>query len=97
MSQQAPVEQPVLKRFLALTPTSVKESTLSPSFPPSSRRAASEPCLPSPSFREHRGSSSSDSSTASSDVGENGFLILTSLEQGLENTGLKKIDEEAVE
>lgn len=96
MSEQQSVEQAVHKRFLALTPTSPKQSTSSPSSS-SSRRSVSEPCLPTPSFREHRGSSSSDSSSASSDFGENGFLILTPPERGLENPGLKKIDEEAVE
>lgn len=97
MSQRSE-EEPVPKRFLPLTPTSTKESTKdSPSSSSSlSRRSASEPCLPTPSFREHRGSSSSDSSAGSSDVGENGFLVLTP-ERGIENTGLKKIDEEAVE
>lgn len=93
MSQ--PIQRPVLKGFLALTPTLPKESSVSP---PSiiKVRGSSDESLPIPSFQEHRGSSSSESSV-SSDIGENGFLILTSPEPILENTGLRKIEEEAVE
>ena len=104
MSQQHSLQRPPMKGFLVLTPTTSKEtssslssSPSSPSTRPLSLRSVSEPCLPTPSFREHRGSSSSDSSIASSDVGEKGFLILTPPEPGLGNMALKKIDEEAVE
>jgi len=87
-------QRPVLKTFLALTPTPSKES------PPSSRttplRSSSGDPLPSASFREHRGSTSSVSST-NSDVGDNGFLILTPVDTGFEDSGLKKIEEEAIE
>lgn len=83
-----------LNGFLALTPPSSKESTTSP--PPLLKtRGSSNESLPMPSFREHRESSSSESSV-SSDIGENGFLILTPPERILEN-GLNKIEEEAVE
>jgi len=86
-------QRPVLKTFLPLTPTPSKES------PPSSRtpplRGSSGDPLPSAS-REHRGSSSSVSSI-NSDVGENGFLILTPVDTGFEDSGLKKIEEEAIE
>ena len=83
-----------LKGFLTLTSASSKESTTSP--PPSLKTSGSSNELPVPSFQEHRGSSSSDSSV-SSDIGENGFLILTPPVRILENDGLNKIEEEAVE
>jgi hypothetical protein len=82
---------------LALTPTSPKDSSLPPSAN-KSPRIGSDADLAVLSPREHRGSSSSDSSV-SSDVGENGFLVLTPVEKGtgLEIHGLNKIEEEAVE
>lgn len=85
-----------LKGFLALTPTSPKES--GPPSASKSPKLGTESILAAVLPREHRGSSSSDSSV-SSDVGENGFLVLTPVEKGtvLENPGLNKIDEEAVE
>jgi hypothetical protein len=90
-----PVQRPVLKTFLTLTPPPSKESP--PSAKPSSLRSSSGESLPDPSPRTHRGSSSSVSSTGS-DVGENGYLVLTSVEKGSEDLGLKKIvEEEAVE
>jgi len=77
--------RPPLKGFLALTPTSPK-----PLSPPLSN----EVFTPS---REHRGSTSSDSSITS-DIGENGFLVLTSAEKAAIEVGLGKIiEEEAVE
>ena len=90
------VPRQVLKGFLALTPTSVKES--GPPSASKSPRIGTESILAAVLPREHRGSSSSASSV-SSDFGENGFLVLTSVEKGagLENAGLNKIEEEAVE
>ena len=83
------------KGFLTLT------SCASPAIasPPSSRNnsltmVSNEP--PSES-RAHRGSGSSVSSMAS-DVGENGFLILTPwTDRVLLDAGLNKIEEEAVD
>lgn len=78
--------RPVLKAFLALTPTSPK----SPSSPPLSNEVFTP-------AREHRGSTSSESSVTS-DVGENGFLVLTAAEKAAIEVGLGKIvEEEAVE
>ena len=92
------ISLPALKTFLALTPTPPKETSLPPSASRSPKLGNELPVTVS-SPREHRGSSSSDSSV-SSDVGEKGFLKLTPVEKGpgLENTGLNKIiEEEAVE
>jgi hypothetical protein len=97
MSQST--QLPVLKAFLTLTPTSSKELNASPSLSkPSSVRGLSNESLPSLPFQKHRGSSSSDcsASSVSSDIGENGFLVLTPHERILENAGLNKISEEAV-
>jgi hypothetical protein len=89
-------QRPVLTGFLALTPTSpTKASSLSSPPPSRAQRGSSSESLISPPSREHRGSSSSDSSV--SDIGENGFLILTPPDRVLENPGLNKIEEEAVE
>ncbi len=77
--------RPVLKGFLALTPTSPKSQS-----PPMSNEVFTP-------AREHRGSASSDSSVTS-DVGENGFLVLTPAEKAAVEVGLGKIiEEEAVE
>jgi len=89
-----PAQRPVLNTFLALTQTPSKESPPS-SRAPSLRTSSGDP-LPSTSLREHRGSTSSVSST-NSDIGENGFLILTPVDTGFEDNGLKKIEEEAIE
>ena len=84
-----------LKSFLALTPPTSKESQSPPSSRPSSLREMSSPILAS---RDHRGSAGSESSVTS-EYGENGFLILTSVEkQSIVNlNGLRKIDEEVIE
>jgi hypothetical protein len=86
--------RPVLKGFLSLTPSSPSSSSSSP--PPTSRPTSlsglSNESVPMSSFREHRDSSSSESSV-SSDVGENGFLILTPPTRVIEEIGLKGIRE----
>ena len=87
------IQRPVMTTFLALTPTSPRDTASPPSSRPSSLRSMSDGALPTPVFRERRGSSSSDTSV--SDVGENGFLVLTSPERLL--AGLRKIEEESVE
>jgi hypothetical protein len=85
-----------LKAFLPLTPTSPKDAS-PPSSRPTSLRGMSNESLPPPAFREHRDSTSSDSSV-SSDIGENGFLILTPPDKLVGENGLNKItEEEAVE
>jgi hypothetical protein len=73
-----------LKGFLALTPTSPKSPT----------PLSNEVFTPA---REHRDSTSSESSVG--DVGENGFLVLTPAERAaVIEVGLGKIiEEEAVE
>lgn len=92
-----PVQRAPLKGFLALTPSVPKESISSPSSRPGSLRgmAVSTEPLFATAFREHRGSSSSASSV-SSEVGENGFLVLTPPDR-VQDAGLRKIEEEAVE
>src|SRR5271170_842840 len=92
------IQRPVLRAFLPLTPTSPKDSSSPPSAS-KSPKIGSVGVMSVLSPREHRGSSSSDSSV-SSDVGENGFLVLTPVEKGTgleNNNGLNKIEEEAVE
>src|SRR5579859_6283680 len=80
------MSRPVLKGFLPLTPPSPK----SPASPPLSNEVFTP-------AREHRGSTSSESSITS-DVGENGFLVLTAAETVAVEMGLGKIvEEEAVE
>lgn len=98
MSQS--VSLPALKGFLPLTPNLPKESSAT-SSPPSSRPGSlsgtSNESLPPPSLREHRGSASSYSS-ASSDFGENGFLLLTPHRRSQDAYSLNKIaEDEAVE
>jgi len=94
MSQK--IEAPPLKSFLSLTPPVSKELQ----SPPTSRLSSIKEVTLSPVLanRDHRGSAASDSSV-SSDYGENGFLILTSVEkQSLVNlNGLNKIEEEVIE
>lgn len=92
MSQS--IQAPPLRAFLSLTPPVSKGPASSPTSRPSSLKEVSSPAL---SSRDHRGSTGSESSITS-EVGENGFLVLTSVEkQSLVNiNGLNKI-EEAVE
>lgn len=93
------VQRPVLKAFLSLTPAPSKESTSPPSSRPSSLRGlALEPTVPNTPTREHRGSSSSISSV-NSDIGENGFLVLTPPSGGFEDQKVlnKIVEEDAVE
>jgi hypothetical protein len=91
MSQH--VQRPTDRAFLELTHTPSKDS------PPSSRMSSlrnSTGELTGSSLREHRRSDGASPTT--SDFGENGFLILTAAGKlGVEDLGLQKIEEEAVE